>query len=112
MADRVPYKSLREVPDHQHHWKRDRQRCGVDAGSTGLPKNWHTLSVEALSDRINDQKRPTPRTTIEAILWSVQQRGLPALEEPANLKRLSRCDDAAIAEIDARLKKLGGDNAA
>ena len=45
----------------------------------------------------------SPRTTIEAIMWSVRERGPQALQEPDNIERLSRCDDAAIAEIDALL---------
>jgi hypothetical protein len=50
--------------------------------------------------------RPTPRSTIEAIMWTVRERGPSALYEPANIERLGRCDDAAIAEIDARVRKL------
>ena len=57
------------------------------------------------------RSRPTPRSTIEAITWCVHERGPQALHEPGNIERLSRCDDAAIAEIDARLKKLEGDHA-
>jgi hypothetical protein len=53
--------------------------------------------------------RPTPQTTIEAIMWCVRERGLKALQEPANIERLRRCDKAAIAQIDARLRKLKGD---
>jgi hypothetical protein len=48
----------------------------------------------------------TPRSTIEAIMWCVRERGPQALHEPANIERLSRCDDAAIAEIDALIAKL------
>jgi hypothetical protein len=50
--------------------------------------------------------RPTPRSTIEAIMLTVRGRGPRALHEPANIERLGRCDDAAIAEIDTRIKKL------
>jgi hypothetical protein len=53
-------------------------------------------------------QRPTPRSTVEAILHCVRERGPAALQEPANIERLSRCDAAALAEIDARLAKLGG----
>ena len=41
------------------------------------------------------RSRPTPRTTIEAILWCVRERGVQALREPANIERLLRCDSAA-----------------
>jgi len=54
----------------------------------------------------NHLSRLTPRTTIEAVMWCVRERGPQALHEPANIERLSRCDDAAIAEIDARIRKL------
>jgi hypothetical protein len=55
--------------------------------------------------------RPTPRSTIEAIVWCIRERGPRALHEPANIDRLSRCDDVAIAEIDARMTKLEGSHA-
>jgi hypothetical protein len=44
--------------------------------------------------------RPTPEATLEAIEQAVRDRGVPALKEPAARERLSRCDDAARAEID------------
>jgi hypothetical protein len=50
--------------------------------------------------------RPTPQTTIEAIMYCVRTRGTKALHEPTNLERLSRCDDAALAQIEARITKL------
>jgi hypothetical protein len=49
-------------------------------------------------------KRPTPRTTIEAIMWCVRERGLNALREPENIERLSRCDTGAKAEINQRIE--------
>jgi hypothetical protein len=52
--------------------------------------------------------RPTPQTTIEALIYCVRERGLAALKEPANLERLSRCDEAALAEIDRRIEFGGG----
>jgi hypothetical protein len=52
------------------------------------------------------EDRTTPQTTIEAILHCVRERGLAALEEPANLARLRECDDTALAQIDARLAKF------
>lgn len=43
-------------------------------------------------------------------MWCVRERGPQALQQPANIERLRRCDDAAIAEIDARIAKLAGSN--
>jgi hypothetical protein len=54
--------------------------------------------------------RPTPQTTVEAILYCVRSRGIAALQEPENIERLGRCDDAAIAEIERRLGKYTGNN--
>jgi hypothetical protein len=48
---------------------------------------------------------PTPQSTIEAIMWCVRERGLAALDESANVERLSRCDEAARAEIERRCAK-------
>jgi hypothetical protein len=47
--------------------------------------------------------RPTPQCTIEAALYSVRERGLTALHEPATLERLQRCDEAACQQIDRRI---------
>ena len=49
--------------------------------------------------------RTTPRTTIEAILWCVRERGVEALREAANIERLLRCDSTARAEINERITR-------
>jgi hypothetical protein len=49
---------------------------------------------------------PAPQVTIEALLVSVVERGLKALDEPKNIERLSRCDERARAEIKRRIAKL------
>jgi hypothetical protein len=59
-----------------------------------------------------ERQRPTPQATIEALLWCVRERGLEALNEPANIERLSRCDDAARDQINQRIAKLFRDEAA
>jgi hypothetical protein len=60
-----------------------------------LPRLWAELN--------DPHKRPTPAVTIEAILYCVRTRGLAALKEPDNRERLSRCDRAALAEINRRI---------
>ena len=50
--------------------------------------------------------RPTPPTTVEAILYCVRARGQSALQEAANLERLGRCDAVALAQIDKRMAKI------
>jgi hypothetical protein len=58
--------------------------------------------------RVLNGDRPTPRTTIEAIMYCVRERGLAALGEPKNQQRLSESDEAARAEINQRIAKLYG----
>jgi hypothetical protein len=50
--------------------------------------------------------RPTPQTTVEAVMWTVRERGLKALKEPANQERLCRCDAAAQEQIIQRIEML------
>jgi hypothetical protein len=56
--------------------------------------------------------RPTPAVTIEAVIWAVRERGVRALTEPAILRRLGGCDQAARAEINRRLDALLRETAA
>jgi hypothetical protein len=51
-------------------------------------------------------ERPTPQTTIEAIMYAVRTEGLAALNQPDILERLRRCDARARAEINSRIDKL------
>lgn len=67
------------------------------------------LAREADANRASPKAvRPchTPATTIEAIKWSVRDRGIAALKDSASRERLARCDDAARAEIDKWLTDL------
>jgi hypothetical protein len=50
--------------------------------------------------------RPTPQSTIEAVLYCVRERGLKTLQEPANLERLRRCDAAAKRQINERIARM------
>jgi hypothetical protein len=68
------------------------------ADSISLERAWHELN--------DHHNHPTPQVTIEALMHCVRQRGLAALKEPANVERLARCDAAAKAQIDGRIKKL------
>ena len=76
----------------------------------GIPPDWGKMSLDALWVQLS-QARRTPQTTIEAIMYSVRERGIAALKEPANVERLRRCDAAALAQIDARISKLSKGNA-
>jgi hypothetical protein len=50
--------------------------------------------------------RPTPQTIVEAVMWTVRERGLPALLESANQQRLLSCDATARAQINQRIEGL------
>jgi hypothetical protein len=50
--------------------------------------------------------RPTPRATVEAVMYAVRARGLRALKEPATKARLACCDAAASAWINRRIDRL------
>jgi hypothetical protein len=59
---------------------------------------------------LNDPRNHwTPKVTIEAVVYSVRERGLAALKEAANVERLSRCNAAAKAEIEKRIAILRKD---
>jgi hypothetical protein len=79
----------------------------TQARRPGLPPNWDQMSVGGLWDALNaPQRNATPQSVVEAIMYSVGERGLAALEEPNNQERLSRCDDAAREQIKRRIAKL------
>jgi hypothetical protein len=48
--------------------------------------------------------RPTPKAVIDAVVLCVRQRGIAALKEPANVERLSRCDEWARGEINKQIE--------
>lgn len=64
------------------------------------------IGLDELYWRLNDPKRfSTPQTTIEAVGYSVRERGLAALEEPANVQRLRTLDNRAKAQLNERIEK-------
>ena len=70
-------------------------------------EDWDRISIDTLWAALNyEQRRPTPQTTIEAVMYCVRERGLAALKESANIERLLRCDEAAKAQINTRIATL------
>jgi hypothetical protein len=63
------------------------------------------MTLDALWQHLNSS-RPTPQSTIDAIMFCVRERGVEALKEPQNIHRLSCCDEAAREQIDSRIGKL------
>jgi hypothetical protein len=54
--------------------------------------------------------RPTPQSTIDAVAYCVQVRGIDALREPANQQRLRTFDTAARDQLNRRIAKLLPEN--
>jgi hypothetical protein len=66
------------------------------------------VSLNAAWHELNDPRnRPTPKATVDAVVFAVRERGLAALKEPAMKERLACCDAAARAEINEQIEKLG-----
>jgi hypothetical protein len=65
---------------------------------------------ESTNQQIESQQpaepRSAPQATIEAVIFCVRERGVQALKERANIERLRSCDEAAKAQINARIEKL------
>ena len=112
------YELAEAVDVLQHDAERDGllDRIGQDAVQAILtdafqPWRYWVLgsSRTNLQPDINTAERSryeTPQTTVEAIMYCVRERGLGALNEAANVERLSRCDPAAGAQINKRIATL------
>jgi len=44
--------------------------------------------------------------TVEALMYSLRERGTKALAEPDTRRRLSQCSDAQVIEVGNRLRRL------
>src|SRR5262249_3302429 len=78
----------------------------IGFGAMNLPRTWQTMSLDALYWALNDPGA-TAQVTVEAIMYAVRERGIPALEEPDTIARLRQCDEDARLQIKQRIKKLG-----
>jgi len=89
--------------------KADRRQPQPDAKTLRLRRLLDdNVSLDRVWNELNDPRnRPTPQVTVEAVMYSVRTRGLAALKEHATIERLSRCDAAALTQIDQRIAKLG-----
>ena len=47
-----------------------------------------------------------PRPTVEALMYSLRERGTKALEEASTRRRLSELSDQQVIEVGDRLQKL------
>jgi hypothetical protein len=88
--------------------KADRE-VGQQRPPPRIPPDWDKTSLDALWARLN-QARATPQSTVEAVMVCVRESGLKALEESANLERLSRCDESARAQINNQIARIAEQN--
>jgi hypothetical protein len=95
-----------EKGPQQTRWiSRSRLADLASADSTMRRPRIPIVELERLIATVADG-RPTPQSTIEAVMYCVRERGLAALREPANQQRLATFDDAARAEVNMRIAKL------
>ena len=52
------------------------------------------------------QPNEAPEATVEALMFQLRERGLPALTEQPNQRRLAELSDGQVADIMKRLSKL------
>ena len=81
--------------------------CGSEPCLTpGFCQVCRAADARLQQERPTENSRPTPRTTIEAIMFGVRERGPQALHEQGNVERLQRCDASARTEINERIADL------
>jgi hypothetical protein len=80
-------------------------RASQSPGPAFSISDWNTMPIDAFYRALNNL-RVTPQATVEAIMVAVRERGLSALEEPANIERLNRCDRTARAQLNERITRL------
>jgi hypothetical protein len=95
------------------HAKSDAGACEIcgcsPCASWTFCKTCRAVDRKAAALRQNtraNHQRPTPESTIEAVMVAVRARGIGALREPDNLQRLRQCDAKAKAEINERIDNL------
>jgi hypothetical protein len=73
-----------------------------------IPRNWNEISLEALKAHFDGARRRNgaPQATVEALMWSLRERGVKALEERDTKRRLSELSDEQVIEVGNRLQRL------
>src|SRR5262249_540534 len=79
--------------------------------SDRIPDNWREMSIEALIAHFDRARRRdgAPQRTVEALMFSLRERGAKALEEADIKRRLSDFSDQQVIEVGNRLQKLKPD---
>ena len=92
-----------------HHARGDR-RAVVEIESDRLGRLRRLLADNVSFERAYAELNSTPgraaASTVEALMYSLRERGTAALEEPDTKRRLSQCSDAQVIEVGDRLQRL------
>jgi len=78
--------------------ERLKQLRGLLEDSTSFPQPYYKINAR------RDSGAPPP--TVEALTFSLRERGVKALEEPATRWRLSELGDPQVIEVGNRLQRL------
>jgi len=64
------------------------------------------VSVERTWPELNSTPSRATDMTVEALVYSLRERGTAALKEPDTKRRLSQCSDEQVIEVGNRLQRL------
>jgi transposase len=71
--------------------------CALMVEGVRIDRAWRELN--RAPDRVS-------ASTVEALMYSLRERGTKALEEPDTKRRLSQCSDEQVIEVGNRLQRL------
>jgi hypothetical protein len=97
-------------------WKTEAIKYRADHPTQPVPPREQTKRVRRLMDpnislervwhELNSTSGRAADMTVEALMFSLRERGTKALSEPDTQRRLSQCSDAQVIEIGDRLQRL------
>jgi hypothetical protein len=79
--------------------KRLARLCRLMVDDVSLDRAWHELQ----------RNHPTPKSTIDAVVMAVRERGLKAFDEPNTARHLAACNRNARSEITRRISIIHGE---
>src|SRR5262249_54869403 len=65
-----------------------------------------SVTIERGSTELSTVKKRAPQTTVEALMHSIREGGVKALEEPAPKRRLGELSDEQAIDVGNRLQRL------
>jgi hypothetical protein len=71
----------------------------LTANDVSLERVWHELNTAHISGH-------AASSTVEALMYSLRERGTKALDEPETFRRLSELSDEQLRDVAVRLQRL------